>query len=170
MKRTVGEEFETLARDWLAQHPSVRHEWRLIRSRLAGPRLDLVEALSHLGDLLQRAGILWSGDRGSRPSADELETLFAPLALRDGGVLVLNPMDAVSLIYHAWESRLPILGIDAFRLGPDWIQPVMSESIGYTDDAGRVGAWAEAVGFITNRQEVGFVFGVIIGRTPVPSA
>jgi hypothetical protein len=34
--------FERLARDFLAQHPSIRHQWRPIRDRLWGDRLDLV--------------------------------------------------------------------------------------------------------------------------------
>lgn len=34
--------FERLAREFLAQHASLRHEWRVVPSWFAGERLDLV--------------------------------------------------------------------------------------------------------------------------------
>jgi len=34
--------FEHLAREFLARHPSLRHEWRDVRSRWQGDRRDLV--------------------------------------------------------------------------------------------------------------------------------
>src|SRR5688572_24225536 len=36
--------FERLARDFLAKHASLRHEWRSIHDRFLGDRLDLVFA------------------------------------------------------------------------------------------------------------------------------
>jgi hypothetical protein len=34
--------FENLARGFLSEHPEVRHEWRQVKSRWAGDRVDLV--------------------------------------------------------------------------------------------------------------------------------
>jgi hypothetical protein len=34
--------FEDLARTFLAEHPEVRHEWRDVKSRLHGDRIDLI--------------------------------------------------------------------------------------------------------------------------------
>jgi hypothetical protein len=34
--------FESLAREWLARNPAIKHEWRPVKSRWWGNRLDLV--------------------------------------------------------------------------------------------------------------------------------
>jgi hypothetical protein len=42
MTSQASSAFERLARDFLARHSSVRHEWRSIQDRLWGDRVDLV--------------------------------------------------------------------------------------------------------------------------------
>ena len=42
MSSSQRAEFERLAREFLAQHASLRHEWRVVPSTISGERLDLV--------------------------------------------------------------------------------------------------------------------------------
>jgi len=42
MKSNLDRAFERLARAFLSEHPEVRHEWREVKSRFWGNRIDLV--------------------------------------------------------------------------------------------------------------------------------
>ncbi len=44
MSATAAASFERLVRDFLGRHTALRHQWRPIRDRVAGDRLDLVFA------------------------------------------------------------------------------------------------------------------------------
>ena len=42
MSSQLDRTFERLAKAFLAEHPQVRHEWRHIKTPLAGDRIDLI--------------------------------------------------------------------------------------------------------------------------------
>ncbi len=42
MPKELQSAFESLARRFLSEHPEVRHEWREVKSRWVGDRVDLV--------------------------------------------------------------------------------------------------------------------------------
>ena len=42
MKSTPDDAFQSLAKTFFLDHPEIAHEWRTVKSRLSGDRLDLV--------------------------------------------------------------------------------------------------------------------------------
>jgi hypothetical protein len=58
--------FEALVRELLARHPAIRHEWRPVKSRWWGDRLDLVcnpETPSEVFASMQHNGQIAVGDQ-----------------------------------------------------------------------------------------------------------
>jgi len=86
--------------------------------------------------------------------------------LRWGGVLMLYPLDAIRMIQRCRDLGVRILGIDAFRVRPDGIQPVSEHSIDFTSSyapsIARDEIWTAAREFVDRRLDLGLMFEVVI--------
>jgi len=79
---------------------------------------------------------------------------------------MLYPQDALRMIQRCQELTVPVLGIDAFRLRSDGIQPVSEQSIDFTSSSNltmpRAEIWTAARDFVQQRLQSGLVFEVVI--------
>jgi hypothetical protein len=76
-----------------------------------------------------------------------------------GGVLLLEPSDALAMIERAEQLGVPVLGIDGFRMTETTTQPDMEHSIDLSSTGH--GAWHEAGEFISARADRGLMFEVV---------
>jgi hypothetical protein len=92
-------------------------------------------------------------------SGKELESEFESRGVRRGGILLLEPPDALELVARAPAAHIRILGIDGFRLGPDWIQPDQDHSVDFTREPNDVpDTWTAAEACLRNRADVDRMF------------
>lgn len=57
---------------------------------------------------------------------------FEDKGLRRGGILLLRPNIAILFVKECMDVGVRILGIDAFRIGEDFVQPVIEHSVDFT--------------------------------------
>ena len=75
--------FESLAREMLAQHPAIKHEWRPIKSRWRGDRLDLAcnpDSVNEVWATIREAQIA-VGDRDSHQDFEDFGRRLSESAL-----------------------------------------------------------------------------------------
>jgi hypothetical protein len=101
---------------------------------------------------------------------EQLEARFADRGVPyAGGLLILRPDDALALVHSAEEARIPILGVDGFRISAtETVGPLehladFSKSVDATH-----GCWREAEAFIVSRRTLSLDFEVTLGQS-VPS-
>ena len=92
-------------------------------------------------------------------SGEELEREFENRGLRRGGILLLEPRDALDLVASARNARIRVLGIDGFRLLGSAIQPDQEHSVDYTREPSQViDTWTAAELFLRSRMSVDRMF------------
>jgi hypothetical protein len=99
-----------------------------------------------------------------------IEEQFKDKAIIRGNLYFFRALDAISVIQRCRMLNRVILGIDAFILTAKTTQPLMEQSINYTDfdyqdhmsaqnlDGGH---WAEAIKFIEERMNEDYYFEVV---------
>ncbi|MGG4444794.1 hypothetical protein [Brevibacillus fortis] len=89
---------------------------------------------------------------------DSMEQEFESRAIVRHNLLLFTALDAITVIKRCEELKKKIHGIDAFRLKEQYIQPVMEESIDYSNTPDN---WADAVQFIKTRLNKNLVFEIV---------
>jgi hypothetical protein len=100
--------------------------------------------------------------------ADQIEREFTSRGILRGGLLLLQPSDAIDMVHRCSEESVPVLGIDAFRIAATTTEPVIEDSIDFSSETRAVrsiNAWQEAAQFLRNRQDKGLVFEIVLDRT-----
>ncbi len=93
-----------------------------------------------------------------------LEDEFSSRATIRGGILMFQAFDAIDLIKEAQVRRLPILGVDTFRLGESTTEPLIEHMLDLSRKEINLDTnWIEAIRFIEERKDNGFYFEVVIG-------
>ncbi|MFI8715721.1 hypothetical protein [Brevibacillus brevis] len=92
---------------------------------------------------------------------DSMEQEFESRAIVRHNLLLFTGLDAITVIKRCEELNKKIYGIDAFRLKEQCIQPVMEESIDYSNTPDSDGNWADAVQFIKTRLNENLVFEIV---------
>src|SRR5256885_185745 len=96
--------------------------------------------------------------------ARDIVAEFQAKTQRHYGVLVLSAEDARAMILRAEEEKIRVLGIDAFILRGDSIQPEMEHSVDYSERSTVSDSdWSDAVAFIQKKAPLGFAFEVVLG-------
>jgi len=75
-----------------------------------------------------------------------------------GGVLAFPPEVALAIINRLEEAGVEVLGIDGFKIGPDWIQPFMEHSIDFEYAEKN---WDRARKFLEEKKDQGLVFEIV---------
>ena len=96
-------------------------------------------------------------------TGQELEREFAPRGTERGGVLMLRPADAIALVRRARAERIPVLGVEAFHLGPDSTRPLLDHTLDFSGASCRTNPWSEAEAFLEERAESDMHFEVVLG-------
>jgi hypothetical protein len=96
---------------------------------------------------------------------EDLEREFAAHATWRGRIPMLPPAHALEMVRRARSARIPILGIDAFHLGPTSTQPDLAHSVDYSGASCRSNPWSEAEAFLEDRISSGMYFEVVLGDT-----
>lgn len=91
----------------------------------------------------------------------EIEQEFRKKGEQRGGVLLLEPADAVDMVRRCRDEHVRILGLDAFIVTETTIQPVMAESIDYGDHDDIDDRWRHAESFLVERTGRGLQFEVV---------
>lgn len=91
----------------------------------------------------------------------DIEQEFRAKGEQRGGVLLLNPADAIDMVRRCREENVRILGLDAFILKEKTVQPVMAESIDYGDQVEIDDRWSHAEAFLNARDGKGLHFEVV---------
>jgi hypothetical protein len=97
--------------------------------------------------------------------ADRIEREFTNRAILRGGLLLLQPSDAIDMVQRCRQESLAILGIDAFKITATATQPVIEDSIDFSGETRAVhslNVWQEAEQFLRNRQNKGLVFEIVL--------
>jgi hypothetical protein len=103
--------------------------------------------------------------------AKQLEAEFSPKGVLDAGILLLQPNDAIDLVRRCRDQLVPILGIDAFRLGPARTQPILEDSIDFSSASVSLegpNAWRRAELFLQDRLRKDLFFEIVMGSGPTP--
>lgn len=95
-------------------------------------------------------------------TGEDLEHEFEARGTRRGGTLILPAPDALALIQRARKERVPVLGLDAFRLTVSTTQPDLANSIDFSGASCRTNPWAEAEAFLEERLAGDLAFEVIL--------
>ena len=90
----------------------------------------------------------------SEISIDEL----SKRAIQRSGIFLYNVNDAILLIELLQQASVPVLGVDAFKIYGDKIQPSMENSI---DLSLEKKSHDFAVKFLTDRYNLGFVYEIV---------
>jgi len=90
-----------------------------------------------------------------------VEDEFRPKNIGHGGILMLRPTDALSMILRCRDLQILVLGIDAFILTEHTTQPVMEHSVDLSDYA-QGDSWTLAEKFLRKRMDKGFVFEIVV--------
>src|SRR3982751_6195829 len=96
----------------------------------------------------------------------ELERKFAGRGPERGGILMLRPADALALVRRARAERVPVLGVDAFDLGPAATRPLSEHTLDFSGASCRTNPWSEAEAFLEERAESDMHFEVVLGDAP----
>jgi hypothetical protein len=88
-----------------------------------------------------------------------VEDEFRSRGLARGGVLLLQPRDALEMVGRAREARVVVLGVDGFWITDDTTQPDLEHSIDLGADES---SWEAAARFIDERLESGLRFEVVL--------
>lgn len=100
----------------------------------------------------------------------KIEKEFYKKAIIRGGLSFFRPCDALNVIERCHQLNKKILGIDAFIVKGKKYQPVMEQSIDYSDENYLKyqkslnidgGHWAEAKEFIQDRINTEYVFEIV---------
>lgn len=92
---------------------------------------------------------------------DTLEIEFSNVAVTHLDMIMYRPKDALLLINRCKELNRKILGIDAFIVDGEKIQPSLEHSIDFSIKKADNGFWKEAEEFIKDRINDGFVFEIV---------
>lgn len=84
---------------------------------------------------------------------------YKNMGCQRGGVLVFPFEKAIIIVDELENSHIDILGIDAFKIGPDWIQPFMEHSI---DFGCKTNNWASARNFLSEKNKLDLVFELVV--------
>lgn len=122
----------------------------------------------------------WRTETNAEAIPDVIEKEFHDIAIIHHKLFLYRPLDAIKVIERCRELNKVVYGIDAFKLWEgDRIQPSMEHSIDYSGisynqfepDKYQVmyhiaknadsGHWKEAIQFIMNRMELGYVFEIV---------
>lgn len=92
---------------------------------------------------------------------DSIQKEFRDRAIVKAGTYLFGPQDAIEVVKKCSQIERKILGIDAFVVTDNTVQPFMEHSIDYSVGGLQGGNWNEAEQFILERAEMGFVFEVV---------
>lgn len=95
-------------------------------------------------------------------TTEDLQREFTRRAVERGGILMLAPADACALVERARRERIPVLGIDGFRLGSESTQPDLAHSIDFSSAPFRADPWSAAAAFLEERIQSGLHFEVVL--------
>lgn len=79
-------------------------------------------------------------------------------AIHRHGIDLYDAEDAILLIKLCQQAQIPILGIDAFKLYDDKIQPSMENSIDMSLESKN---YDLALRFLTDRRTAGFIYEIV---------
>jgi hypothetical protein len=100
-------------------------------------------------------------------NADDIEAAFNDRAVVRGRLQLFRSADAIELIRTCHDAGVRVLGIDAFLVGPDWIQPSMDHSIDFSTEHHAEllkNSWQHAERFMREREATPFLFEVVMDR------
>ena len=100
-------------------------------------------------------------------TGQEIETAFRTRGVVRGGILFLRAADAIALVEAARQKGVRVLGIDAFRLGADFTQPLMEHSVDLSSHK-TADTWTVASDFV-RRQNGDLFFEVVLEKIPLAS-
>jgi hypothetical protein len=84
---------------------------------------------------------------------------FSNRGLKRGGLVFFTPAVALELIEALRMANVPILGLDAVRVGRNSTQPSMEHSADFSNESG--GAWDEARAFLSANEKSDLLFEVV---------
>jgi hypothetical protein len=95
----------------------------------------------------------------------DLYAEFDDRAVLRGGLRLFRPADAIDLIRKCREAGVRVLGLDAFRVFPNAIQPDMEHSIDYSSPPYTrllQNSWQHAERFVRDREATAFFVEVVL--------
>jgi hypothetical protein len=92
---------------------------------------------------------------------DVLKAEFLNVAVTHLDMIMYHPEDALRVINRCRELNRKILGIDAFIVDGEKIQPSLEHSIDFSIKKSDKGFWSEAEEFIRQYMNEGFVFEIV---------
>ena len=95
----------------------------------------------------------------------DIRAEFSDKALSRGALSLLRPQDALSLVARCREVGLSILGLDAFLVSSQHVQPSMEHSIDFSserEDGLAEDGWDRAEAFIRKHETSQYLFEVVI--------
>ena len=101
----------------------------------------------------------------------ELEAEFAARIVPNaGGLLILQPDDALALIRRAEAERIVDLGVDGFVLTEHETRSPLEHLADFSSAVARgEGCWETATRFIEQRGDLGLTFEVVLGEQVTPA-
>ena len=104
-------------------------------------------------------------------TGEELEAEFAARAVPyAGGLLILQPDDALALIRRAEAERIAVLGVDGFVLTERETRSPLEHLADFSGAVARgEGCWETATRFIEQRGDLGLSFEVVLGERVTPA-
>ncbi len=101
--------------------------------------------------------------------ADSLYREFAGRGVANGGSrLLLRADDAMELVNRSAEAGVPVVEMDAFRVGAD-VSPDDVADFSAAVGEGH-GCWTDAEVFIREHADRGFAFEITLGDDPINAA
>ena len=100
--------------------------------------------------------------------AEQIEREFTSPGILRGGLLLLHSIDALDMVQHCRHESASILGIDAFKISANSIQPLMEDSVDFSSETRPVSSidvWQEAELFLRSRQHKDLVFEIALDRS-----
>ena len=98
-------------------------------------------------------------------TAQDIEAEFRPKSKRGYGIIMLSADDACAMIRRAQREKVRVLGIDAFLIRGETVQPFMEHSNDYSTRGYYLDSdWDDAVAFIGSKMPLGFVFEVVLDK------
>jgi len=103
---------------------------------------------------------------------DPIEREFAAKGLIRGGVLLLEPEEALNMVRRCRAMKIRVLGLDGFVVTDKTTQPSMEHSVDLSKEQKDTSTcWDEAEGFLRSRLNSGMFFEVVVAsgegdRTP----
>jgi DNA-binding XRE family transcriptional regulator len=86
---------------------------------------------------------------------------FQSRAVERGGLLFFKPSDALTVVNQLRQSGVRVLGLDAVRVGANYTQPSMADSIDLSDET--TANWDKAEAFLTDKLNSKFLFEIVAG-------